>query len=134
MIIDRTDFITNFRGLYLGAMNAATITSNYIHPFEQQVVQEPEAYGMYLDQCSGFQIEENEFTTNSTNPVSIGLIINNSGRNNNQVYKNYFSNLRYGAIAQDNNRGDNNDGLCYKCNNFSNNLYDIRISISTYPF
>lgn len=133
VIIDRSDFITNYRGMYLGALDFTTTTRNYIHPWEDQCTQNPQTYGFYFDECTGFQIEKNSFNSENTSQVGIGLIINKSGQDNNMVYDNQFSNLRFATIAQENNRGKNNDGLCYKCNDFINNLYDIKVSVSTAP-
>ena len=135
VIVNKADFITNFKGLYLGAMNYATITENYIYPWAEQFTQNPQTYGFYLDQCTGFKMEANEFNNESElcAQCGIGLIINKSGPDNNLVYNNIFKNLRIAAQAQDNNRGKENRGLCYKCNDFVNNLYDIRVTSSYDP-
>jgi len=131
--IDRTDFETNYRGLYLSAMNYATLTRNYVHVWEEQFTQNPQTYGFYLDQCTGYHIESNNFNSENTAQRGIGLIIHKSGQANNTVYNNTFSNLRIATQAQDENRGREYDGLCYKCNDFSNNLYDIRATVSQTP-
>jgi len=131
--IDRTDFETNYRGLYLSAMNYATLTRNYVHVWEEQFTQNPQTYGFYLDQCTGYHIESNNFNSENTAQRGIGLIIHKSGQANNMVYNNNFSNLRIATQAQDENRGREYDGLCYKCNDFSNNMYDIRATVSHAP-
>ena len=126
--VDRQDFIDNFRGVYFAGRNYVEFTRNYIRPYSEQSSQNPQTYGVYFDQCTGYHIEDNTFDSENSTKVGIGLIVNKSGSQANEVYRNNFNNLRYASIAQSYNRGSNNEGLCYKCNNFVNNLYDVKIS------
>lgn len=126
--LDRQDFVDNFRGVYFGGRNYVEFTRNYIRPYAEQTSQNPQTYGVYFDQCTGYHIEENTFDSENTAKLGIGLIVHKSGQEANEVYRNTFTNLRYASIAQSFNRGRNNEGLCYKCNNFDNNLYDVKIS------
>ena len=81
------------------------------------------SYGMYLDACSGYHVENNEFYETSTSPVTIGLIVNNSGTLSNEIYRNTFHNLKIATLSQNENRNpdDDNGGLCYRCNKFIKN-------------
>jgi len=80
------------------------------------------SYGLYLNDCSGFHVENNEFFELNLNPVTIGLIVNNSGTNNNEIYRNTFHNLKFATVSQNKNRNYDPPlhlgGLCYKCNKF----------------
>ncbi|MDP1623329.1 MAG: T9SS type A sorting domain-containing protein [Bacteroidales bacterium] len=86
-----------------------------------------QTYGLYLDFCSGFTVEKNEFYTVYDRPEGYGLIINQSGTNDNEVYNNSFHNLHYATQAQRCNRYSYpyNGGLCYRCNDFFENENDI---------
>ncbi len=128
--IDRADFKLNYRGLYLGALNYATLTRNYIKPFPERETSTPKTYGFYLDQCTGYHIEANTFNSENTTQKGLGLIINKSGPDNNLVYNNLFKNLWIATMAQDENKGSTTTGLCYKCNDFTNNSYDILVTVS----
>ena len=133
--VDSAVFNNNYTGCYFGAESYMSITNctfNARYNFEIQV---GDIYtGMYLDNCSGYQIEENMFYSNyvpafSYNYKSVGLYINNSGEENNLVYRNNFSNLLYATIAQNQNRSLNgNYGLQYKCNVFTDNYSDIAVT------
>lgn len=129
--INRADFISNYRGLYLSALHYAELTQNYIRPLPERPSPNPQTYGFYLDQCTGYHIEANNFNSlENVTQKGLGLIINNSGPDNNMVYNNMFSNLWIATMAQDTNRGLQTTGLCYKCNDFSNNSYDILVTVS----
>ena len=60
-------------------------------------------FGVYINNATGYKIEENNFSAVRSkganlnlNNRSIGLFINNSGTNENEVYKNTFRNLAIG--------------------------------------
>ncbi|MCF8348008.1 MAG: T9SS type A sorting domain-containing protein [Bacteroidales bacterium] len=96
--------------------------------------------GLYLDNCTGYQIEENTFSSNY-NPgwaygyKSVGLVVNNSGPEDNFIYKNNFHNLLFATVAQNHNRSYNTQGtgLQYKCNVFENNYQDISVTWEGQP-
>lgn len=94
-------------------------------------------YGVYSEQCTGYQIDANHFTTTHPGGLEkVGLIINNSGPDPNMVYNNTFDNFTTkascGAIIEGNNASTNfNDGLEIKCNDFGLdqvNAYDIALT------
>ncbi|MEI6748113.1 MAG: hypothetical protein WCM93_03035, partial [Bacteroidota bacterium] len=59
MNIDRTEFVNNLRGVYIGGVDLANITRN---SFTTRIgsVDFP-ASGIYLDQCTGYSVQENNF-------------------------------------------------------------------------
>ncbi|HML85543.1 MAG TPA: hypothetical protein PKE52_10320, partial [Bacteroidales bacterium] len=57
--VDRQDFIDNFRGVYFAGRNYVEFTRNYIRPYSEQSSQNPQTYGVYFDQCTGYHIEDN---------------------------------------------------------------------------
>jgi len=131
--IQHSDFSNTVRGIYLSSMDFADVNLNYFQAWNENALLNPQGYSLYLDAITGFTIEENQFINIASSRRGIGLIINESGSDNNQVYNNYFEKLNYATIAQGYNRGgligtSSKSGLCYKCNDFVNNDYDIRLS------
>jgi len=123
--ISNSIFRDNLKGVYLsgfGSLSNATVISNVfkiIRPYNYVV---DSCYGLYLDNCSGYHVEGNEFYTELGTADGIGLVVNNSGTLSNEVYRNNFYNLKYATLSQNVNRNYNPPlhlgGLCYKCNKF----------------
>ncbi|MCX6257953.1 MAG: S8 family serine peptidase, partial [Bacteroidia bacterium] len=139
LMIENAQFDNNFRGIYLCGMNLAKVNKNiFTIPTAGKDnycvghICYGHSYGLSLERCSGYQVEENNFTTDNEHFYTVGLIVKNSGIEPNLIYKNNFTDLTFGAIAQYNNRaydGDVHPGLEFKCNNFSGSLYyDIAIA------
>jgi hypothetical protein len=134
--ITNSEFINNRRGIYLSACVYPEITQNI---FEVRKAENVPFYnavycGLYLDNCTQYDVEENYFYTfldeqEKEDLVSTGLIVNNSGEENNEIYNNIFDGLYSGIIAQEVNRNREGDlGLQIKCNNLLNNIYDIAVT------
>jgi len=121
-------------GIYMSGQNNAEVIFNDFSVIANGVLSNQLA-GLYLDNCHDFIVEENNFHSNydPSNPFpSIGVIVNNSEDNNNEIYKNTFDTIMYAVLAQNSNRGANTNGLTFKCNEFSSNGFDI--SVTSYPF
>ncbi|MDY0104115.1 MAG: T9SS type A sorting domain-containing protein [Lentimicrobium sp.] len=130
-VVHNSIFKNTFRGMYLGNVDFASIKLNDFEMFVNAPGMVPGiGYGLYMDASTAFAIEENDFHSAGFTREGNGMIINEAGPDNNEVYNNKFRNLEYGSIAQGYNkqRGGLIDGLCYKCNDFINNGTDIRIS------
>jgi len=133
--INKTNFFDNVKGLYISGSSGAshsTVTSNNFRVFRpgEELI---DAYGMYLNDCSGYQVEENSFYSVGNDCDGIGLIVNNSIVDDpaeiNRIYRNTFTNLQYATIAQNKNRNARTgEGLCYKCNKFFDNYSDISVT------
>ncbi|MFZ4521087.1 MAG: T9SS type A sorting domain-containing protein [Bacteroidales bacterium] len=132
--IRNTNFYDNARGVYIsgssGASHSSIIQCNFrvLRPYE-----DIDTYAMYLNECSGYKIEENSFYSEGSYCDGIGLIVNNSIVDEpaeiNQIYRNTFTNLQYATIAQNRNRNaTTGEGLCYKCNKFFDNYSDISVT------
>lgn len=119
--IDNTSFIRNKRGIYLSGMNLAEVVSN---TFEVKGV-----YGLYLDGCTDYHVEDNYFTAGLEVNNHAGIVVNNSGNDPNEIYRNTFEEVNYGILAQGHNRSlRTGKGLECKCNNFSLGEYDIVVT------
>lgn len=136
-IIEKATFNGNYTGIYLSAMDESAINLNSFsmnNPYDSTHTN-PLLCGLYLDHCTGYQVEENSFS--STYSVSnlkhtIGITINNSGEENNDIYNNTCSHLFAGILAQNVNRSETGQfGLEIKCNDFSICEYDIAVTADT---
>lgn len=92
--------------------------------------------GIYTLNTPQFRIEENVFnevTTNKQADLTLGTLVDNSGKNNKELYKNSYTGLDLGILA----RGLNGSyigkfpaditGLRFICNTFTTNDRDINI-------
>jgi hypothetical protein len=133
--IDSAIFTRNQTGCYLGAETFASVIRN-IFEAERKDELLPNGYcGLYLDACTGYQVEENVFYS-SYIPSSFqsfakcyGIVVNNSGSDDNMIYNNQFHNISWAVQAQGQNRSKGGEtGLTIKCNDFQNNYQDIIVT------
>jgi hypothetical protein len=128
--VDECGFYNNVRGVYTSGTTGDKIVLCHFEPW-QNASPFYENYGVYLDQCTGYQVEENSFI----NPQPSvrrgnGIVINRSGSDPNEVYRNILVGLDYGIVAQNENRSRSGlTGLCIKCNDFDVCNNDIVITI-----
>lgn len=92
------------------------------------------SYGIDLNYCTGFAIEENQFTISNGAPPSgdyFGIRINETNAAD-EVYKNDFATLGYGNYAMGKNWESFiiNKGLEYTCNTNVGNDYDFVVEKS----
>ena len=94
---------------------------------EVEVGGEYQAYGLYLDRCKYYKVQNNSFNNTTNNQDDIGIFVRNSMEGAHQIYSNYFTNMTVGINSLDNNSGENNfiDGLKMNCNIFLSGKYDI---------
>ena len=132
--IKSTEFINNDYGIYISGVNNPKILKNrfIISKESQNITNKP--VGLYLQNSTGFRIEENQFYNNSISLLDkIGLTIKNSREDNNIVYKNKFENLTIGQLFLGFNYNNLNttneaEGLVTICNeNYLNTQYDIHV-------
>jgi hypothetical protein len=134
--IRNSEFTNNITGIYLGVSASPEVTQNVFHVRKTERVPFNESIycGLYLDRCTGYHVQENFFYTfldkqQKEDYVSVGLVVNNSGPENNEIYNNTFDGLYTGIIAQEVNRNKEGVlGLQIKCNNFLNGIYDIAVT------
>ncbi len=129
--INNTDFDNVWRCIYLKSNELATITNNTFDVASDNAWSH--GYGLYLDYCNRFKVENNNFTTTHNGFIGTYTWDSQQGTNNNEIYKNTFSNFVIGSQAAGNNgnRSAINGGLGleYRCNNYSNiNNADIYVS------
>ena len=134
--IKKSNFISNRTGIYLSGENYATIVQDTFKVFYEKKSMDT-ICGVYLDNCSGYHVEENEFYGNfvfesgwgESFSKCIGIAINNSGEEPNEIYNNRFDSLFIGTIAQNVNRDDKEGtGLQILCNDYAKNYFDISVT------
>ena len=133
--IEDCDFTDNQHGAWLLGYDQGlvTITNNNldvgtevtIFPFPSFV---PPSTGLYLYGCSGYTVEENDFTTPFPNDKMYGAVVRNSGPACNFIYRNTFSNLFIGCQALEVNDGlASFDGLEILCNQLNSDKFHITV-------
>lgn len=129
---DRVNFGIRMEGVQNAAINRNTF--DVAEPFVPGLL--GPTYGIYSDQCTGYSIQENSFTTSSPAGLvkKVGLVIKDSGPDHNEFYNNSFEQLFTGSIIQGRNADTNNDnmfGLEVKCNDYgltSQNTFDVALT------
>ncbi len=147
--IDGNTFNHNRTGCYLSAKTYANVNRNTFNAEPESSISSLYSHpgytfytGLYLDNCTGYQVEDNEFESEydpnygqDLSYTSIGLVVNNSGPDPNMIYDNYFHSLNYATLAQNKNRDKSEEapGLQYKCNVFEDNFFDISVEYQGDP-
>jgi len=130
ILIHDSRFIRNLTGVYARGLQNLNLYLNDFLVYRLALPNNHIFGGVYLDNCTAYTIEENDF--NGYLPggsINIGLTINNSGESYNEIYKNTFYSLYIGTLAQNINRSKNDiDGLKLNCNMYNQNEYDIAVT------
>jgi len=137
--VKSTVFDKNITGIYTSALMQPTIIFNTFNVNAVDTTSNHIYGGVYLDNTTGYIIEENVFKDHQqpSGPFpppdikSVGLCVNNSGSDDNFVYNNRFENLYVGVLAQNHNRSNDlfgDRGLEIKCNEFFNIQFDIAVT------
>ncbi len=123
--VRNTDFENNFRGMYISGSDVCRLTSNNFEINED--FETDGGCGLYLDNCTGYWVEENLFMNDSATATGLGIVVNNSGGDANEIYRNNFANLEQGISAQEQNRDTRIriQGLQILCNDFDSCDADI---------
>ena len=140
--INYNKFTNTYRAIFLSGTYDAEVLKNDIKASNMAYYQsgEPDPsvpYGIYINGGKGFKVEENKIWrafSSSPAPVfngSRGILVNNLGGVNNEIYKNITENLFISNQAQAYNSGSGVNaalGLKYLCNKSqtSANSYDFQ--------
>ncbi len=128
--IDRAEFNDVYHGIFVNNVKYASVTRcdfavSNTDPAASYSSTLYDSYGLYLDGSDAYRVEENTFTKNSAQQGIRGIVVNNSGGKENEIYHNNLNDLGYAIETQGNNRGTLNEGLGLYCNSFSNSFNDI---------
>ena len=130
VLVNRASFRNNVTGLKINGNNFATVIRN---DFDLQCgFSSSKNTGLYLNNCNGYQVEENRFhrASGHYNYSSTGIRVHNSGISDNSIYRNVFDSLDYGISVSGTN-GDATGGLQVLCGEFNGNGTDIRLATSS---
>ncbi len=121
--VRNVSFTNNYRGLYIGGITTPRVTSS-----EFFVIDDNNGYGLYLDESTGFWVEDNVFN-GAGDKKGTGIIVNDVGPAANEIYLNEFNNLQFSINAQGRNRNhlQMNEGLVLKCNDYNDTQFDESI-------
>ena len=124
--VDRSVFRNNLYGAELIDINSPVVTrsvfdyTNVNNNFESYT-----EYGIHAVRSNEIRFEENEFENISSSGTTTGIVCSDLGESNEQIYKNWFTNLSYGIATQGKNRSEFGDkGLLFFCDSNVNNNYD----------
>ncbi|MDA3909983.1 MAG: T9SS type A sorting domain-containing protein [Bacteroidales bacterium] len=132
IVIDRCNFTENQRGAWIIGSSALQFTRNDLDVYNTiDNAYFNNSFGLYLESCTGYQIEENDF-----HDGVIGLILYNSGFDVNEIYYNDFYNFQgypfsISALGIGINGGaivDQPNGVQFKCNDFDQTSYAIAVT------
>ncbi|MCL2247448.1 MAG: S8 family serine peptidase, partial [Lentimicrobiaceae bacterium] len=137
--VSNCNFYGNLKGILLNGINYPELILNYFAIPEYGSLKL--THGIHISDASGYKIEENNFwgavhPFESSVSRMIGIHIQNSGANENEVYKNSFSNLAVGQLSYKNNASAASvvppTGLQILCNSFDK-MHNIDILVGSYP-
>ncbi len=124
--IDNANFVNNRSGIYMSLVSQQTIiNNNFIINDNNDLSGYSDIIGLNMEQCRDFTVEENQFINQDGIIVVSGLQVLNAGPYANEIYNNSFTGLEVGIIAAGENRNGSLEGLCIKCNDFTNCATDI---------
>ena len=129
--VNQARFSNNVTGVRINGNNFTTVTRcNF--DLQDIPLLSTTWTGLYLDNCTGYHVEENVFWRQSEPSTlgkgkACGIVVNNSGELANGLYRNSFGRMSYGIYVLGNNAGTRN-GLQMTCNTFNDNDYDIFVN------
>ncbi|MBL7899177.1 MAG: hypothetical protein JNJ99_11640, partial [Crocinitomicaceae bacterium] len=138
------NFINNRTGIYVGGIVGSKIINNHFEVLRSDFsnIITNQTSGVYLNGCTKYKVEGNSFSDFDDPMVpdgnTRGIVVNNSGENYNEIYRNTFDDLTVGGQSQKINANNfipgvtfemKPKGLEWKCNNFSTNIeVDLYVS------
>ena len=123
--IEHARFIDNMRGVFLSGFGKSQIIKNDFEWHEIVEESQEKTYGVYLQECTGYEVEENFFDGHD-GEETYGIAVNNSGENATQIYRNTFhrchaASMVYGLNRILNDIEQDDAGLEWSCNIYGQN-------------
>ncbi len=138
--IENYNFINCLRGIYLNDSYNAYIVNNTFNIPNRDEIPDEIPYGIYMDVCKNFRIENNTLTVERRSTQQIhyatpcetfaGIITKDCSESTDEIYRNYFCKNATAVQAIGENKDYNEDeyGVSVTCNDFDNNTYDIFVT------
>jgi hypothetical protein len=131
--IKNSEFNCN-KAVYFGGINNSIVALNNFNTSTTVITPNVAGnyYGLYLEYCENYEIQENNFEvpTFSNAPNGAAIVVHNSHSYSTELYKNKFINCKVGIEALGQNKTTNSltkDGLKIKCNTFNSSNTDIYV-------
>ena len=127
VLVNGARFFNNVTGVKINGTNFATVTRNDFNL--QSSPSNTDNTGLYLNACSGYQVEGNRFHRASVPATytSTGIRVVNNGITDNSIYRDVFDTLSYGIDVHGTN-GNADGGLQMLCGDFNGNVTDIHLA------
>ena len=133
VIVDNSNFNNRFN-IYLEDVIGAEILENEITVIPADQSDGVYPYGLYLEHCFDYRVEQNHFHSSSQPKAverSLGIVVRNSHEGNEELYFNKFDQFAVGIEPLDQNRvnqsGKVYQGLQIRCNIFNDCIWDIAV-------
>jgi hypothetical protein len=140
-LVSRAHFTNNAYGIRnLGVNNFIVLHSEFFLGYNEKEKdpcdsegKSASGYGIHMTGCTGFAIEDNEFSKAAGAPLGnyTGILCKDSETQHDIIYRNIFNGLSYGNFAEGLNRSDPNydlTGLEYQCNTNTGNNRDFVVA------
>jgi hypothetical protein len=129
----------SLRGIYFNGQEKSKVTDNTFTTDNTGHVgmNTPTPYGIYLDRCANYKLEDNNFSSNAiTNGgYTAGVLVSNYSEDITIINRNNFDGHSIALEAIGQNKSSNLgqlEGLEFKCNNFDNSIVDVFSSDDAY--
>jgi len=116
IVVKNSDFSDCLRSIYLKNMDFAEVVNSTFY-VASEFLGNP-SYGLYLDNCNGYEVEENIFANITGNPT-YGIYTKASGSTANEIYNNSLNNLQIANQTEGVNGLNTQtsfNGLIFRCN------------------
>ena len=134
--INEAEFISNEYGIRVTKITNPIVLNSHFQVGYGLGCPSKSGYGIYLEQSSGFAIENNDFTKLIGAPAGYytGILVDNC-QSIDEIYGNTFTGLSYGNLAQNINYLPPNiwNGLTYFCNKNYSNWADFYVKEDNLP-
>ncbi len=132
--VRQTDFLDNIFGILVNEMDHVSLTQNTFEIGNAGYSNNPYfglGLGVKIDNSTGFKIEENTIDSDLSSGLQVGVWVNNSGSDDNRVYKNDIQNVSIALHSSGKNHNANlQKGLQFLCNTLQDNTIAIGIGSS----
>ena len=130
--VSQSDFSKNVWGIYVDEFDNVNLNRNdFVLGYGGYSNSIYFGNGITLDNSTGFIVEENTVLSTLNGGKTSGIVVNNSGEADNEVYKNTLTNLLYGTHANKINRKSDlhlHTGLQFLCNDYVDNNWAISVN------
>lgn len=131
VVVDQASFMDCEYGVTLSNVDNGVVSRNKFDRSPDGSGWFSYQYGIFTDRSSDYLISGNIATKNNESDPTIGIVNQNSGEIDNEVYRNQLTSIDHGVFGYGLNRNDATGieikGLEYLCNQFTENLVNDEV-------